>query len=438
MSGERRMESEDIAETGLVFKEVGYGYVSSASLDSDDLRRMREDVGGVWSSDPDDGEEREETEDSFMEFGDDEAWRSARKILPAILCSSSTFYKRFSTTRSKYIDKTEAEIIEDITRREACDFEALIKWTNKTSTLGYRRKLLNKWEALNDAQKTKCALLRINFLFRRMYGYSVKEHNRFLISSEPEVIEFMADTAISVATSLVSVASRLSPESGSVVSRACDFVLNELDFRRFEDKTDEYVAQKMLSLRIHSTTAVVLSPEEPPRTVVVVHSPKSLADMWTRQVLRGRKLTARYHCGRSVHTNSEEESDGSDVDELAQQTRIQNQQLGHDLEFSYNLDREASEDSSSVFPEPEEDSNVICSVLLLKELDRTTSEVQKLSSSDLEEIISVTDKYVKHVSEILSDSALHDERRRPYLNVEDAQLLQTIRGLEMNPQHKSS
>jgi len=87
------MESEDIAETGLVFKEVGYGYVSSASLDSDDLRRMREDVGGVWSSDPDDGEEREETEDSFMEFGDDEAWRSARKILPAILCSSSTFYK---------------------------------------------------------------------------------------------------------------------------------------------------------------------------------------------------------------------------------------------------------------------------------------------------------------------------------------------------------
>jgi len=63
--------------------------------------------------------------------------------------------RRFSTTRSKYIDKTEAEIIEDITRREACDFEALIKWTNKTSTLGYRRKLLNKWEALNDAQKTK-------------------------------------------------------------------------------------------------------------------------------------------------------------------------------------------------------------------------------------------------------------------------------------------
>mmetsp|Transcript_1175 Transcript_1175/g.3416 ORF Transcript_1175/g.3416 Transcript_1175/m.3416 type:complete len:89 (-) Transcript_1175:1983-2249(-) len=67
-----------------------------------------------------------------------------------------------------------------------------------------------------------------------MYGYSVKEHKRFLISSEPEVIEFMADTAISVATSLVSVASRLSPESGSVVSRAREFVLNELDFDGFE------------------------------------------------------------------------------------------------------------------------------------------------------------------------------------------------------------
>ncbi|KAJ8909193.1 hypothetical protein NDN08_005885 [Rhodosorus marinus] len=415
------MQSEEEAETGLVFKEVGYGYVSSASLDSDDARLMREDVGGVWSSDLDDGEEREETDDGFIEFGDEEAGRSAGKILPAIFCTSSAFHKRFSTTRSKYIDKTEAEIIEDITCREARDFENLIKWTNKTSTLGYRRKLLNKWEALNDIQKTKCALLRVNFLFRRMYGYSVKEHDRFLISSEPEAIEFMADTAISVATSLVYVASRLSPESGSVVSRACDFVLNELDFRSFEDKTDEYIAQKMLSLRIRSTTTVVLSPEEPRRTVAVVHSPKSLVDMWTRQVLSGRKPAACYHFGRSVHTHSEEE-DESDAEELAQQTRIQNQQLGHNLKFRYNLDREATEDSSSAFPEPEETSNVICSVLLLKELDRTTNELQELSSSDLEEITSITDRYIKHVSEILSDSALHDERRRPYLNAEDVQL----------------
>mmetsp|Transcript_1173 Transcript_1173/g.3397 ORF Transcript_1173/g.3397 Transcript_1173/m.3397 type:complete len:272 (-) Transcript_1173:1337-2152(-) len=271
-----------------------------------------------------------------------------------------------------------------------------------------------------------------------MYGYSVKEHKRFLISSEPEVIEFMADTAISVATSLVSVASRLSPESGSVVSRAREFVLNELDFDGFEDKTDEYIAQKMLSLRIHSTTTVLLSQEEPRRTVAVVHSPKSLVDMWTRQLLNGRKPAACHHFGRSAHTNSEEESDESDSEELAQQTRIQNQQLGDNLKFRYNLDREATEDSSSSFPEPEETSNVICSVLLRKELNRTKNRLQKLSESDLEAIISITDRYIKHVSEILSDAALHDERRRPYLSAEDVQLFQTIRGLEMNPPRKSS
>lgn len=88
-----------------------------------------------------------------------------------------------------------------------------------------------------------------------MYGYSVKEHKRFLISSEPEVIEFMADTAISVATSLVSVASRLSPESGSVVSRAREFVLDELDFHGFEvfrsvcAKTNERVSREALIKR---------------------------------------------------------------------------------------------------------------------------------------------------------------------------------------------